>query len=52
MRGKYAVSPYKYVKVNGKKKAWITFSTKDKAVAFIKKRKLKHAILYVKKSKR
>ena len=49
MNKKYAVSPYKYVRVGGKRRAWITFPTKSKAIAFIKKWRLKNAILYVKK---
>jgi len=52
MRGKYAVSPYKYVKVNGRRRAWITFPTKEKAISFIKKRRLKNALLYVKRKRR
>ena len=49
VRGKYAVSPRKYVKVSGRRRAWITFQTKEKAVSFIKKRKLKGALLYKRK---
>lgn len=49
MKKKYAVSPYKHIKVGGKKRAFVTFSTKENAVAFIKKRRLKNALLYVKK---
>jgi len=44
----YAVSPYKHIKVYGKKRAWITFNTKKEAVNFVKKRRLKHALIYKK----
>ena len=37
VRGKYAVSPRKYLKVSGRRRAWITFPTKEKAVALLKK---------------
>lgn len=46
----YAVSPRKHVRVNGKKRAFVKFKSKTAAVGFIKRRKLKGAILY--KSKR
>lgn len=49
MKGEYAVSPYKYVNIGGKRKAWITFPTKQKALNFIKKRRLKKALLYKRK---
>lgn len=48
-RGAYAVSPYKHVMVNGRKRSWITFSNESAAVNFIKERKLKHALLYKKR---
>ena len=46
---KYIVSPYKYIKIGGKRRASVSFQTKAKAIEFIKKRRLKHAILYVRK---
>lgn len=49
MRRKYAVSPYRHIMVGGKRRAWITFPTKERAVSFIKERRLKNALLYVKK---
>ena len=46
MGKKFLVSPYKHIKYGGQKRASVSFTTKAKAVAFIKKRKLRHAILY------
>ena len=48
-RDAWAVSPYKHVIVGGRKRSWITFSEKEKAIEFIKERRLKHALLYKKK---
>jgi len=48
-KGKYAVSPYRHIKVGGRKRAWISFPTREKAIKFIKKRRLKHALLYTRK---
>jgi hypothetical protein len=49
MRNKFAVSPYRHIKVGGRRRAWITFPTKEKATNFIKERRLKNALIYVKK---
>jgi hypothetical protein len=48
-RSKFGVSPYKRVKYHGRMRGWIPFATKAKAVSFMRARRLKHAILYVRK---
>jgi len=48
-RSKFGVSPYKRVKYHGRMRGWIPFDTKAKAVSFIRTRRLKHALLYVRK---
>lgn len=48
----YVVSPYRHVRISGRKRGWISFSTKKQAVNFIKKRRLRHAILYRKVKRR
>lgn len=45
----YAVSPYKKVMYRGRKVGWIKFKTKQEAIGFIKKRRLKKALLYKKR---
>lgn len=51
-KSQYIVSPYKQVKIGGRKRGWISFKTKKQAVSFIKRRKLKRAILYRKVPRR
>jgi len=48
-RSKFGVSPYKAVKYHGRMRGWIPFPTKAKAISFIRARRLKHALLYVRK---
>ena len=46
---KFIVSPYKHIKIGGKKRASVGFSTRKSAMGFIKKRRLRNAILLVRK---
>jgi len=49
VRGKYLVSPRAMVKYGGQMRGEVKFGTRKGATDFIKKRRLKGAILYKKK---
>ena len=46
------VSPFKHIMISGQKRASVGFDTRKEAVAFIKRRRLKKAILLIKKGRR